>query len=309
MAMSVILVTGGFGYVGGRIARHLAASGHQVRVSTRRPAAGRPAWAGEVAVVGADPDCRGVDAVVHLAAMNEIDCAADPAGALVANGVDSVRLLGRALAAGVPRFLYFSTARVYGDPLTGRIDEDLYPRPNHPYGITHKVFEDYLLAEHAKGRIAGACLRLSNAVGAPADAGIDRWTLVANELCRQVAAAGRITMKSSGLAFRDFIPLGEVARAVEFLLGADLGAGVFNLGVGHSTLVRDLAELIADRAQAVLGLRPAIARPDPAPGEVPAPLDFRVDRLAAAGFTASRDLAEEIDRTLLLCRDAFAPPS
>jgi len=303
-----VLVTGGFGYLGGRIARHLAASGRNVRVATRRPRERWPDWAGEVEVVGTDPvpACRGAGAVVHLAAMNEIDCAADPAGALAANGVDSVRLLQAALAAGVPRFLYFSTARVYGEPLVGRIDEGLCPRPNHPYGISHRVFEDYLLAEHAKGRVAAACLRLSNGLGAPADALIDRWTLVANDLCRQIAASGRMVLKSSGLALRDFIPLGEVARAVEFLLAAaELGDGVFNLGAGHSTLIRDLADLIGDRAEAVLGTRPLLERPQPAPGEQPAPLDYRVDRLAALGFRASPDLAPEIDRTLLLCRSAF----
>lgn len=181
-------------------------------------------------------------------------------------------------------------------------------RPVHPYGISHKVAEDYILAEHGKTRITAAVLRLSNALGAPADPLINRWTLVANDLCRQVAASRKMVLKSSGLPLRDFIPMAEVARAVEFLLGVDaarLGDGIFNLGVGHSSSIRALADLIAARAEAVLGFVPVIERPDPAPGEVADPLDFRVDRLAAIGFAASHDLSHEIDQTLILCQKAF----
>lgn len=314
--MSPVLLTGGFGYLGGRIARHLLAQGRTVRITTRRGPDSWPDWARDAEVVRLDPSddaallkaCEGVAALVHLSAMNEVDCTTDPVGALQANGVDTVRLLQAALKAGVGRFLYFSTARVYGEPLVGRIEEGMICRPVHPYGISHKVAEDYILAEHGKGRIEAACLRLSNALGAPADPLINRWTLVANDLCRQAASSGRMVLKSSGLALRDFIPLGEVARGVGHLLEVEraaLGDGVFNLGVGHSSSIRDLADLIRNRAEAVLGARPVLERPEPAPGEVADPLDFRVDRLAAAGFAASRDLSAEIDQTLLLCRKAF----
>ena len=82
-----VLVTGGLGYLGGRILGHLEASGtYTLRVSTRRPPQDRPAWAGGMQVVRADllddgalaAICDGVDAVLHLAAMNARDCAADP---------------------------------------------------------------------------------------------------------------------------------------------------------------------------------------------------------------------------------------
>lgn len=315
--MSLIVVTGGLGYLGGRIVRHLAAAGYRLRVTTRRPPEHRPDWSRDVEIAQLNPSdqtalmaaCRGADAVVHLSAMNEIDCGPDPVAALAANGVDSVRLLEVAIAAGVPRLIYFSTARVYGEPLIGRIDETLLCRPAHPYGISHKTAEDHILAAHDKGRIAAACLRLSNAVGAPADAGIDRWTLVANDLCRQAATSNKMVLKSSGMALRDFIPLGEVAKAVAFLVDVDracLGDGVFNLGVGASTTIRALADQIRDRAEIVLGIRPALDRPDPKPGETADPLDFRVDKLAAAGFAANRDLTTELDETLRLCRAAFA---
>ncbi len=47
--------------------------------------------------------------------------------------------------------------------------------------------EDYVLAAHGNGLLGGIVLRLSNALGAPADPGVNAWTLIANDLCRQAA--------------------------------------------------------------------------------------------------------------------------
>ena len=117
-----------------------------------------------------------MDAIVHLAAMNEMDCARDPAAALEVNTALTLRLLNAAVAAGVRRFVYLSTAHVYGAPLRGHIDERALPRPVHPYAITHRAAEDFVLAAFDAGRIEGVVLRLSNGVGAPAHAAVDRWT-------------------------------------------------------------------------------------------------------------------------------------
>lgn len=308
--MTRILVTGGFGYVGGRIATRLLRDGHQVRIASRRKTA--PDWArsAELATVEWGQDgslaelCRGMEVVVHLAAMNEIDCARDPAGALRANGELTLRLVEAAVAEGVGRFAFFSTAHVYGAPLAGRIDEAVLPRPRHPYAISNRCGEDYVLAAHAQGRLGGLALRLSNAVGAPAGDGTERWTLLVNDLCRSAVAEGRMVMRSSGMQRRDFVPLADVEAALVHLLGlpvAQWGDGLFNLGLGRSLLVREMADLVLDRARA---LDPSVIleRPEPAVGERADELDYRIDRLRAAGFIPGGDLVAAVDETLAFCR-------
>ena len=65
----------------------------------------------------------GVDCIIHLSAMNEVESLKDPVGALQVNGIQSLMLLQAAQKTRVKRFIYFSTAHVYGFPLEGHIDE------------------------------------------------------------------------------------------------------------------------------------------------------------------------------------------
>lgn len=310
------IVTGGLGYIGGRMSQALATAGWTVRIVSRQARDVGPAWSRDFDLAIPDMDdrtslaslCRGAELVVHLAAMNEVDAAGDPEGALRVNGNQSLAWLRAALAAGVKRFIFFSTAHVYAAPLVGRLDEATLPAPRHPYAITHLVAEDFVLAAHAAGHINGLVFRLSNAVGAPADANVYRWMLVANDLCRQAVQESKLTLKSNGLQLRDFIAMQDVTRAVAHFATAERGVwadGLFNLGSGRSTSVYDLACLIGSRARAILNRDVPVERMAPSEGEIPAPLDFRIDKLRAAGFSPNGELAQEIDATILLCRDAF----
>ncbi|HEX2779504.1 MAG TPA: SDR family oxidoreductase [Gemmatimonadaceae bacterium] len=310
MTKPVVLVTGAGGYLGGRLVQHLERGGSfAVRRGSRQPRAGEP---GSVAIGELrdgrqlEEACRGAGAVVHLAALNEIDSARDPALATEINVEGTRRLVAAAARAGVGRFVYLSTAHVYGAPLAGRIDEDTPTHPAHPYATTHRVAEDVVFA--ARDRVEAVVLRLSNAIGAPTRPDVDRWTLVVNDLCRQAATTGKLTLRSSGLARRDFIAMSDACAAIEhFLLleRAALPDGPVNLGGGKSLRVIDIVELVADRAAVILGERPAIVRPEPAPGELHPDLDYRIDLLVSTGFALHGDLAAEIDDTLRLCAAAF----
>ena len=191
-----VLITGGLGYLGGRIALHLASHGRRVRLTTRRAETATPSWAAGMEVVGADFStdndfsalCRDVDAIVHLAAVGAAQCADDPDLAERVNVTGSKDLFDAAGSAGVRRFIYASTAHVYGAPLAGVLDEDTPPRPAHPYAETHLAAEEIVLAGSGP---EGVVLRFSNAIGAAADGEADCWMLAANDLCRQAAASRR----------------------------------------------------------------------------------------------------------------------
>ena len=310
-----ILLTGGLGYVGGRLASALVTAGHQVHCGTRSSSKTAPEWLPQMQMTHLDWDsdvslaqaCQGIDCVIHLAAMNEIESAKNPLASLQMNGVASLRLIEAAKAAGVRRFIYFSTAHVYGAPLQGLITESVLPHPIHPYAITHKVTEDFVLAAHAQKQLEGIVIRLSNGFGAPVTPKVNRWTLLVNDLCRQAATNGELRLNSPGTQLRDFITLGDVSRAVSHLLELkvdQLGDGLFNLGGGKAISIFEMTELVADRWRALVCRDIVIHRPV-GDGARPLPLDYCCDKLSATGFKLTSQIDSEIDATLRLCISAF----
>lgn len=312
-----ILITGGMGYVGARVAQELSTRSDIDVLLGSRQAQGSPAWLPGARVVVMDwssrqsllDACSGVDVILHLAAMSDIDCALDPVGALEVNGVCSVRLLEAAKANKVSRFIYLSTAHVYGVPLAGQIHETLLARPRHPYATSHRAAEDVVLAAHDEGAIIGLVLRLSNGFGAPAHPGVNRWALLVNDLCRQAVTKQCLTLRSAGLQRRDFVTLRDVGQVFSHMIDLSaekIGDGVFNVGGAWTPRVIDMAELIMERCSAVIGYTPKIICPSPGKGEMTLDLEYRIDRLLASGYVLSGNAVSEIDSTLLLCRDFFS---
>ena len=315
--MKQILLTGGLGYVGGRIAHALAQeTGCVLRLAVRDPGTSKPSWLKEGSLVRLDLSseeqlreaCHNVETVIHLAAVNEIQSSKTPDSALLLNGLGTLKLIQAAEHAGVKRFFYFSTAHVYGSPLVGKITETTLPRPVHPYAITHRTAEDFVLAAHDAHKFFGIVLRLSNAVGAPIRADVNRWTLLVNDMSRQAVSARKLILQSAGLQMRDFIPLSDVTGVVLHFLRLEptqYGDGLFNVGSGKAMTVIEMATLVASRCEKLLGFTPDIVRPPPPHDAVVAGLDYRIEKLKATGFVPRHDLIAEIDGTLLFCREAF----
>jgi UDP-glucose 4-epimerase len=302
-----VLITGGFGYLGGRLALHLATrKSIELLLGTRNARAVE--WLPTATAVAMDfrdehqlrNVCKGVDAVVHLAALNAQESAADPVGALETNAVATARLVRAATAAGVRRFLYVSTAHVYGSPLQGRIDEQTRPTNLHPYATSHLSGEHAVLYAAQKGSIEGVVVRLSNAFGAPADLRANCFSLLVNGLCREAVLSRRLTLMNPADR-RDFIPMADACVALDHLLHLDrtqLRDGMFNVGRGQACSVAEIARMIADGCEQELGFRPQIV--EPSSGKSGVSLHYRIDRLLETGYVGESAMQAEISATLKL---------
>jgi UDP-glucose 4-epimerase len=308
------VVTGGHGYIGGRLVDALRRDARFSVTITSRSARLVPPCVRTIVVNWSNPACydaicRNHDLVVHLAAMNERDCEMEPEQALLSNGLVTLNLLRAAQSAGVSRFIYVSTSKVFGDNPTGTIDETSMPSPTSHYAITHRVAEDYVLAAHRKRLLQGLVLRLSNCVGPPADPGVNAWTLIANDLCRQAATKGRIVLKGTGLAWRNFIPITDTVSALQHVLTMPtelISDGLFHLGGSASMRIWDLALLIAEHADRLFGQSTETKRPLLNQSVVDYPMfDWRVNRLISTGWSARANLGAEIDGVLRMCREVF----
>jgi UDP-glucose 4-epimerase len=301
-----VVVTGAGGYLGGRVVSYLACTGdRRVRATSRRPAPWLPVSTDVVDLVadgaGLAELISGADAVVHLAGANEAVAADQPDRALADTAAAARRVAEACEAAGVGRIVYVSTVHVYGRALVPgtTVTEDAIPAPRSPYAVAR------LAAEHLV--TSAVCdtvvLRLTNGVGRPVAPGVERWSLVANDLCRQAATTGTLRLRTDGMQWRDFIALDDVCRIVAAALEpSTVPAGTYNLGSGNPLTVRDLAELVQSAAESATGVRPVLYSPVPAapPGR---PYAVATDRLAALGLTAEVPIEHAIDETVRFCLD------
>ena len=250
-----VLITGGFGFVGGRLGQHLIDCGYEVILGSRKfqevlnwlPSAEvvQTDWNNKVALFDI---CEGVDVVIHTAGMNAQECVIDPDKAIAFNGNVTANLVKSAVRQGVQKFIYLSTAHVYRSPLVGTISEYTETTNTHPYATSHLAGEAAVLEASMNREIDGVIIRLSNAFGAPAHSEVNCWMLLINDLCRQAMTSGKMVIKSSGKQHRDFISLHDIAAAVDHFLfknSVNWDDGLFNLGGDCSLSIIDVANKIS----------------------------------------------------------------
>ena len=308
----VVLLTGGFGNLGGRVAAVLHDQGDWVIRLASRSHTLAPAWAPLADVIHLDlldagdiaRSCKGVSAVVHLAALNDRQAAHDPELAEAVSGQGTHALVNAALVNDVQRFIFMSTAHVYGSPLQGIITESTPTTNQHPYATSHISGERAVAERHDNKEFLGIRLRCANGFGYPMNPEVDIWHTLVYDLCNQVVATHRMTLRSSGIQQRNFIPVSDICAAILHFLQLDatqVADGLFNLGGLRSTTVLEMATVVAARAHAVLGITATIERPNPSIDEPMQPLDFRINKLATTGFVPKNVVNEEIDRLLIMC--------
>lgn len=308
-----ILVTGGMGFIGGRLGQYLHQAGHQIVLASRKVNSldARPSYADVVKIDWNHSRtlkqiCSGFDVVIHAAGINAQDCAMDSVAALEFNGLATARLVRAASLAGVKRFIYLSTAHVYMSPLTGVISEDTCPSNLHPYATSHLAGENAVLSISQHGEIEGIVLRLSNAFGAPVSKNVNCWMLLVNDICRQAVECGKIILNSSGMQQRDFITISEVCRVIEQLSfrhfdSVDLPT-VLNLGSGVSMSVLEMAQLVQQRCKLILGFEPELHRLETVSDKKNEMLKYQLDGLRKMGVDICIDNSFEIDNLLAFCQ-------
>jgi UDP-glucose 4-epimerase len=311
-----VLVTGGFGYLGGRLALGLAARGHQPVLAGRRVresgTLGMACAALDVLAPVADLRAalrsHGVEAVVHLASLDEIEAVRDPELALRVSGEGTRRLIEAARAEGNARVVFFSTFHVYGRRFLPRIDEETPTKASHPYAIAHLAGEGFCREANETSGPRCVVFRMSNGYGAPADLSVERWTLAHNGFCREAVLDGRVTLATPGTQRRDLVWLDDVAQATDLALRAPpdaLGEAVFNLGGDRVPTIFELATVVAERAGVLLGgdvpvVRPSEGQPTPA-------FTYAIDRLRALGYVPRDALVSETDALLERLRARGSP--
>ena len=312
--MKRILITGGFGFVGGRLSKKLSGDYSVIASSRKNIEASTLQAHGDVqqishqCLLSKNDFPQKIDTVIHLAALNEWDSVQYPSEAIRVNVDESRIILENSIASGASQFIFFSTAHVYGSPLQGSINEDKLPVPVHPYAITHKAAEDYVIAASLQKKIQSIVVRLSNSFGAPITANVNRWTLLANDLCRQAIEKEKLSLSSNGCQYRDFICLTDVENVVTDMINRGSNAfkkNIYNLGSGLPMRVIDMANMTANVYEKIFGKKIAVQLPDGSkPSEEPA-FQYNIDRLLAEGSVIRNEFEKELGQLILFCAQNF----
>ena len=283
-----VLVTGGCGYIGSFIVRHLLDAGHRVTVLDNLYA-GRRAAAQEATLVEADLGdgealdaalAPGVDAVVHCAAHIWVgESVRDPGKYYRNNTANAVRLFDACARSGVRHVVFSSTAAVYGEPGTPLIPETTPLAPINPYGASKMMAERVLQDVAAAHGLGWMILRYFNVAGADAQARIGEATPDNSHLVKvacETALGRRPGMRINGTDYptpdgtcvRDYVHVDDLARAHLLALDhlADGGSPrIYNCGYGHGFSVREVLETTREITGVDFPIEAAARRPGDPP--------------------------------------------
>jgi len=310
-----VLITGGLGCLGGRLGEYLMEAGYQVVIGSSRQDAKLPNELENCSLVYTDFDdidtladiCHEVDCVIHLATVNAQQSQDDPKLAIKVNGIGTYNLIQASVKSSVKYFLYFSTAHIYGSPLAGEINENTLPKPVHPYAITHRLAEDFLLESISKQDIKGSVVRLSNSIGLPLIKEANCWMLFINDVCKQAVVDRRIVIHSNPDSERDFIPMNTVCEITEYFLSNHTTASypIFNVGSGISYALLQIAKMIANRCEELFGFCPKIVYSENNISQN-LKLEYKVNKLTMEmGYITNNNLNPSIDEVLRFCNAEF----
>ena len=317
-----ILVTGGAGYIGSHIVLGLLASGREVVVldslhSGHRRAVPREAPFHRLDILdreGVSSAIRrhGVHAVVHCAARTGVpESFLDPAGYYRNNVLGTLGLIECCIEQGVDRFVFSSSAAVYGNPQDRAVSESRRPAPASPYGRTKLVTERMLrvVAAASGGKFRYAALRYFNVAGAHMGGLLGQATPGAAHLVKAAcgAALGLVPGISvfgddhptpDGTCVRDYIHVDDLAdihlHALDHLDSGGESA-VLNCGSGRGHSVREVIDCVRSVSGADFPVRTEGRRRGDPPELVADPAQIR--RLL--GWTPRFDSLETICRSAL----------
>lgn len=246
-----VLVIGGNGFIGSRLAMRLRAEGDAVRVVDVGLPRADIDWRGvnyqQVSLAdrtGVAQALVGVDAVFHCASSTVPSTSnLDPIRDIEQNLVGAVHLLEAMRESDVRRIVYLSSGgTVYGHPTVVPVPEGHDLRPISSYGVIKVAIEKYLLMYQALHGIEPVILRPSNPYG-PGQLPTGLQGLIASFLGR-VAAGDVLPIWGDGEVVRDYLYIDDL---IDMLVVAarHTSTGIFNVGSGQGHSVNDIVDVIA----------------------------------------------------------------
>ncbi|MEH2384212.1 MAG: NAD-dependent epimerase/dehydratase family protein [Nostoc sp.] len=218
----------------------------------------------------------------------------DPVADFYANTVLTFELLNRLhMYAPDCRFIFLSSAAVYGNPESLPVRETQTVAPISPYGF-HKLMCEQLCLEFTKiYGLSTASLRIFSAYGP----GLRRQVLW--DICQKAITQSSLLLQGTGQESRDFIHALDIARALSVVVeSAPMEGEIYNLGTGREVTIYELATMVLESLEQKCQMQ--------FDGVVPTgnPLNWQADisKLKSIGFTPTVELERGVKTFVNWCR-------
>jgi len=276
--MAKYLVTGGAGFIGSNLARHVLAQGHQAIVLDNLATGKRENmddFAGQATFIEGDIRDRsavdravaGTTAIFHEAALPSVPRSVeDPASSHDVNVNGTLTLLDAARAAGVRRVVFAASSSAYGERAESPKHEGMVPMPISPYAASKVACECYLRAYAAAYGMETVSLRYFNVFG-PYQDPEGAYSAVIPAFVSRLLRGQKPVVYGDGEQSRDFCYIDNVCQANWLAAHAPAEAcdgTVVNIACGARTTLNEILRLLAE----LLNTDVQADYADPRPGDV-----------------------------------------
>ena len=259
MTVRRALVTGGAGFIGSHIVDALVrrdvevwvvddlSTGSEDNLRQGTGAGTVHLLVGDVKRIGALEGLpASIDVVFHEAAIANVQKSVDDPVLVHEVNVDaSLEVMNLCVKKGVKRFVFASSAAVYGAVAHPPAREEDPCRPGSPYGASKLSVENYMHAYRSCYGLESVALRYFNVFG-PRQRSEDSYSGVSSLFSRQLLTAARPKVYGDGLQTRDFVYVGDVAEANMLAMESPEAAGqVFNIASGRNVSILSLLDALA----------------------------------------------------------------
>ncbi len=255
-----VLVTGGTGFIGSHLVSRILEEGAEVTVLTRRDRE-----SGDVNFIKGeitDPKVltkatKDIDTVFHLAGYVDVSGAiCNPLLDFQTNVAGTFYLLEAARNNDVGKFIYISSARVYGDPQYAPQDENHPLIPKEFYGASKLIGEIYCRVFGRNYGLRTVIIRPFSVYGEGQLSREGSLSGVVSIFVKNVLEGRDLLITGDGTQTKDFVYVSDLVDALVSASVNDESVGdVFNIGYGEAVSIKRLAELVIHKTGADVGIR------------------------------------------------------
>lgn len=193
------------------------------------------------------------DIIIHFAGLNSNECEKNILEARNFNIYETEKLFENAIKVGVQKFIFISTAHIYGEALKNSVDEDKIPIPINNYGLLKFITENRLIDIYKKSnrKTQLIILRVSNVFGAPVFPDTNCWNLVFLDFAKQATTTNKLILKSNPKNRRNFLPMTQFLNTLNFIISKKNKSNyeLINIGSSWSPTLEEVAKKFQERTR------------------------------------------------------------